>query len=69
MNFKCFVPYSQSDVTVMEANGTPIEEFYCTLDELIENCGDVEYTRMHIEVDQIDGIGDIPFPINELNDN
>lgn len=69
MNFKCFVPYSQADLTVMEANGIPVEEFYCTLNELIESCGDVVYTEMNIEVEQIDGLEGTEFPIDYLKDN
>jgi hypothetical protein len=56
MLFECFVPYSQADVTVIEANGGEIEEFYFSLEELIEYCGEVEYTKMSIDVD-MSGLG------------
>jgi len=69
MTFYCYVPYSQVDLTVIEANGGEIEEFYYSLEELTETLGDVPYTRMEIEIDAIDGIGDIPFPIDELKEN
>jgi hypothetical protein len=69
MKFECYVPYNQLELNIIEANGLEIDEFYYNLEELIEYCGHVEYTKMFIEIDSIDGIGDVSFPIDELKEN
>lgn len=49
MNFMAFVPYSELELTILEYNGSPINEFYGTLNELHEYCGkDSDFTFIEI---------------------
>lgn len=69
MHFKCYVPHTQLELNVIESTGGEIEEFYFSIEELKDLCGDVEYTEMSIEVEAIEGDGDTIFPIDELKEN
>jgi hypothetical protein len=69
MYFKCFVPYTQLEINIIESTGGEIEEFYFSVEELKELCGEVEYTEMNIEIEYIDGLDETIFPVDELKVN
>lgn len=57
MRFKCYIPYSQADITVMETNGVDIDEFYLSWEEFCFVYGeDAVYTKMELEIEAIDDI-------------
>lgn len=49
MRFKCFVPYNQIDIHIIESIGGSFQEFYGSIDELIEEEGLVEFTEVEID--------------------
>jgi len=50
MTFKAFVPYNQIDLDIITANDSCINDFYPTLDELIDEHGsDCEFSEMEVD--------------------
>lgn len=49
MRFKCFVPYSQIDIHIIESIGGSFQDFYSSIEELIEEEGLVEFTEVEVD--------------------
>jgi len=49
MKFKMFAPYSQLDIHIIESLDGFIHDVYPTIDELIEEEGDCDYTEMEVD--------------------
>jgi hypothetical protein len=46
MTFICYVPHTEIEVSIIEATGGEIQEFYFSVEELKRYCGDVDYTEL-----------------------
>ena len=49
MTFKVFVPYSQTDINIIESIGGRFQDFYPTLKELREEEPNADYTLIDID--------------------
>jgi len=49
MRFRCFVPYSQLDIDIIESIGGEFQEFYPNLEELRKEEPEADYTEVEID--------------------
>jgi len=69
MTFKCYVPYTQEEVNIIESYGGEIEEFYFSVEELVEYCGEVPYTEMVFDGIELEDINGDIISFDEIKEN
>lgn len=49
IRFKAYIPYSQLDIDIIESIGGSFQEFYPTIEALIEEEPEAEFTEVEID--------------------
>ena len=69
MRFICYVPYNEIELSFIEDTGGEIEEFYLSLKELRQHCGDCEYTEIILDGIELEFNNGLELNFDNISEN